>query len=257
MLMLISPAKTLDESPMVRAVTHTQPRFLAEAQTLIALLKQKTPDELGALMHISDKLVALNVQRYHDFSLPLSNANAKPALFSFKGDVYRPIHAAEYDEATLQFATARLRILSGLYGLLRPLDYLYPYRLEMGTKLNNSAGATLYHFWREKVTQAIHDDVTALGGDRIVLNLASEEYSKVVNVDTLNARFIHVVFKERMGDDFRVVGIHAKHARGLMVDYILRQHIVCADGIEGFNREGYRFAPNMSDITHMVFTRKQ
>jgi uncharacterized protein len=257
MLMLISPAKTLDESPMKRAVAATQPRFIADAEMLVRLLQRHSPAQLASLMHISDKLASLNAARYSEFSLPLSEANAKPALFSFKGDVYKPIHVTDYSDATLAFANARLRILSGLYGVLRPLDYLYPYRLEMGTRLKNPAGEMLYDFWREKVSRAIAEDVSVLGGaERVVLNLASSEYSAVVNPDALNARFITVEFKQRKDDVLRTIGIHAKHARGLMVDYILRNHITAADSIQGFNCEGYRYAPDMSDHERFVFTKK-
>jgi hypothetical protein len=256
MLMLISPAKTLNETPMERLVAATPPRFWKEAQELAAVLRGYSPEQLGALMDISPKLAALNVERYAHFPTAPDARNAKPALFAFEGDVYRPIHAKTYDEATLMFASKHVRILSGLYGLLRPLDYLYPYRLEMGTRLPTTQGNTLYQFWGEKITRAIAKDV-AVSGTAEVLNLASEEYSKAVQPEKLKGvRVITVEFREKKGNTFPIVGVHAKHARGLMVDYVLRNRIAYAEGIEGFNREGYRFAAAMSDTHRFVFTRK-
>jgi uncharacterized protein len=256
MLMLISPAKTLNEQSMQKAVAATRPRFWQEASELAAVLKGYDAVQLGALMHISPKLAALNAERYAGFPDTPDATNAKPALFAFEGDVYRPIHAETYDEATLAFATQHLRILSGLYGVLRPLDYLYPYRLEMGTRLPTTHGKNLYQFWGEKITRAIAEDAV-LSGSSEVLNLASEEYAKAVQPEKLTGiRYITVEFREKKGDAFPIVGVHAKHARGLMVDYVLRNHITYAEGIEGFNREGYRFAASMSDAQRFVFTRK-
>jgi uncharacterized protein len=254
MLMLISPAKTLDMSSMTRRVEATIPRFAEEREVLVETLKTYSTEQLAALMRVSENIATLNVGRYRDFPATFSDSNAKPALFAFCGDVYRPIHAEAYDDATLVFATAHLRILSGLYGLLRPLDYLYPYRLEMGTKLPTPSGSNLYHFWGERITDMIAADLVASGTQEI-LNLASEEYSKAVHPAKLHAKYITVEFKEKKGDAFRVVGIHAKHARGLMVDYVLRNHIAYAEEIQGFNREGYRFASAMSDTHRYVFTR--
>lgn len=256
MLMLISPAKTLNEQPMHKAVEATRPRFWQEASELAAVLKGYDAAQLGELMHISPKLAALNAARYEAFPVAPNATNAKPALFAFEGDVYRPIHAETYDDATLAFATQHLRILSGLYGVLRPLDYLYPYRLEMGTRLSTSHGKNLYQFWGDKITRAIAKDAAA-SGSKEVLNLASEEYSKAVLPEKLaGVRYITVEFRQKKGDAFPIVGVHAKHARGLMVDYVLRNHITYAEGIEGFNREGYRFAASVSDAHRFVFTRK-
>ncbi len=254
MLMLISPAKTLDESRLQRDVQATQPRFLEDASQLVEQLQILDETDIGALMHISEKIAALNVRRYQDFHTPLDDSNAKPALFSFQGDVYKPIDALSYDDETLDFTNQHVRILSGLYGLLHPLDYLYPYRLEMGTKLPNARGKNLYEFWGEQVTQALNDDLKAQGSD-VVLNLASTEYSKAVKPAKLHGRYVTAEFKERKGDAYKVIGIHAKKARGLMVDYVVRERITELDAITGFDREGYVFNPAMSGEDTMVFTR--
>ena len=200
--MLISPAKTLDMSPMTREVTATQPRFVKERRLLVDKLRSYSTTELAEVMHISEKLAALNAERYYNFPESLSSANAKPALFAFRGDVYRPIHADRYDDATLTFAKQHLRILSGLYGLLRPLDYLYPYRLEMGTKLPTSEGTTLYQFWDKKITRLVAEDLKG-AGSKEVLNLASVEYSKAVQLEDLKARVITVEFREKRKRCFR------------------------------------------------------
>ncbi len=254
MLMLISPAKTLDESRLQRNVQATQPRFLEDASQLVEQLQALDEGDIGTLMHVSEKIAALNVRRYQDFHTPLDESNAKPALFSFQGDVYKPIDALSYDDKTLDFTNQHVRILSGLYGLLRPLDYLYPYRLEMGTKLPNARGKNLYEFWGEQVTQALNDDLKEQGSD-VVLNLASTEYSKAVKPAKLHGRYVTAEFKERKGDAYKVIGIHAKKARGLMVDYVVRERITELDAITGFDREGYVFNPAMSNEDKMVFTR--
>jgi uncharacterized protein len=256
MLLLLSPAKTLDESRLKRDIQPTQPRFLPQTAELVAQLQQHTEAELSRLMGISDKLAALNAARYRDFHLPLTEENAKPALFAFKGDVYIPIRAMEYNDETLAFANAHLRILSGLYGLLRPLDYLYPYRLEMGTRLETPAGKTLYQFWGTRITDAINEDMRSLHST-IVLNLASEEYSKAVQPDRLDAAYVTAEFRERKGDTTAIVGIHAKRARGLMADYILRHRITTLVPLQDFNVEGYRFEAAMSDTSRLVFVREQ
>ncbi|NET71394.1 MAG: peroxide stress protein YaaA [Sphaerospermopsis sp. SIO1G2] len=225
MLLILSPAKTLDMSPMTRQIRATQPRFLTEASVLVEALQQLSIEEIRTLMGVSENIATLNYERYAAFTTPLSDAHAKPALFSFQGDVYKPLDLDAYDADTLDFATQHLRLLSGLYGVLRPLDYLYPYRLEMGTKLACGEHPHLYAFWGEKVTHALNDDLDASGSDT-VLNLASVEYSKVVQPTVLNGRYITVVFKEKRGEDYKVIGVHAKRARGCMVDYVLKHRLL-------------------------------
>jgi cytoplasmic iron level regulating protein YaaA (DUF328/UPF0246 family) len=254
MLMLISPAKTLDESQPNHAALKnfdcTQPQFVQEARLLAQNLQQKSPAELGKLMGISDALANLNYERFQHFSTPFSSSNSYPAIFAFKGDVYVPLQLQEYGKAELEFINQHLRILSGLYGLLRPLDYLYPYRLEMGTKLKHEAHNNLYEFWGDKITQAINDIAP-----KVVVNLASQEYFKAVKPQKLNTHLINVEFKERKGDAYKVVGIHAKAARGMMVNYVVRNGLQTHTQLQSFNEAGYAFAPSFSDDNNYIFVR--
>ncbi len=239
---------------MTRKVAATQPRFVEERRQLVKIMKTYDISRLAGLMGISEKLAALNVERYRDFPATLSSLNAKPALFAFRGDVYRPMDIASYSDETISFATHHLRILSGLYGLLRPLDYLYPYRLEMGVKLPTAQGNTLYRFWGNRITRAIAEDLKT-GKVQEVINLASEEYSRAVQPEQLDTRYITVEFREEKGDISRIVGIHAKHARGVMVDYVLKHRITKAEGLKQFDREGYGFDADRSDRHRFVFIR--
>ncbi len=254
MLLLLSPAKTLDESPLATQLEATQPEFLQDASELVAILKDYSHADIASLMHVSDAIAALNVSRYQQFSLPLNAKNAKPALFSFQGDVYKPIDAKHYNDAQLAFAQSHVRILSGLYGILRPLDYLYPYRLEMGTKLHNARGKNLYEFWGDKVTDAINASLEMLE-HHIVLNVASTEYSKVVQPKRINGHYITVHFKERKGDAYKVIGIHAKKARGLFTDYIIKAGITSLHEAKKFDAQGYQYADSMSDEKEITFIR--
>jgi cytoplasmic iron level regulating protein YaaA (DUF328/UPF0246 family) len=221
-----------------------------EARLLAQNLQQKSPAELGKLMGISDALANLNYERFQHFSTPFSSSNSYPAIFAFKGDVYVPLQLQEYGKAELEFINQHLRILSGLYGLLRPLDYLYPYRLEMGTKLKHEAHNNLYEFWGDKITQAINDIAP-----KVVVNLASQEYFKAVKPQKLNTHLINVEFKERKGDAYKVVGIHAKAARGMMVNYVVRNGLQTHTQLQSFNEAGYAFAPSFSDDNNYIFVR--
>jgi cytoplasmic iron level regulating protein YaaA (DUF328/UPF0246 family) len=254
MLMLISPAKTLDETqPNHVALKHfdcTQPQFLHEAVQLAQNLQQKSPAEIAKLMDISDALANLNYQRFQNFSKPFSQQNAYPAIFAFKGDVYVPLQLQDYGKVELEFINQHLRILSGLYGLLRPLDYLYPYRLEMGTKLKHGAHKNLYEFWGDKITQAINEMC-----ENVVVNLASQEYFKAVCPQKLNAHLINVEFKERKGDAYKIVGIHAKAARGMMVNYVVRNGLQTHTQLQNFCEAGYAFASSFSDDNNYIFVR--
>jgi hypothetical protein len=260
MLLLISPAKTLDDTPPTHpALAHlpsTQPLFLQEAQQLVGYLRGYSPEALAALMDISAPLAALNHQRYHAFSVPLGVHNARPAIFAFKGDVYRPLQLSEYDMDTLRFMNQHVRILSGLYGVLRPLDYLYPYRLEMGTSLACGAAKNLYQFWGKKIAQAVNEAAEE-ARSQVILNLASQEYFKAVQVDALAYPLVHVEFKEKKGNTYKVVGVHAKAARGMMVAYITRHRITELDALKAFDTAGYRFSPVHSGAQHIVFVRQE
>jgi uncharacterized protein len=239
---------------MQRHVAATQPLFMSEAAELVSTLQQKTSAELGALMRVSSKIALLNYARYQQFTSPLSADNAKPAIFSFNGDVYTPIHVQEYDEATLAFMQQYVRILSGLYGVLRPLDWLYPYRLEMGTSLHHRQHNTLYSFWGDKVTNALNTHAQAVGAS-VIVNLASQEYSRVIQPSHISCRYLNVEFKEAHGDGYRIVGIHAKKARGMMVDYMVRGHYTQLEEMRQFSQAGYGFSELLSDDETWVFVR--
>lgn len=251
MLFLLSPSKTLDETPMPRKVKATQPVFAEETGKLHAVMKKKSPAQLKALMGISDTLAALNHARFQSFDPQHSTLkNAKPALFLFKGDVYDPMPVAQYDAATLAYAQTHLRILSGLYGLLRPLDLIQPYRLEMGTRLSVGGHKDLYGFWGARISEAINRT-----NAKLVVNLASEEYFKAVDGKALKIPLLNVQFKEHKGGQYRIIGLMAKRARGMMADYLLRERIDTAEGMKGFAGGGYAFDPTLSVPGTQVFTR--
>lgn len=256
MLILISPAKKLDFETAPITDRHTQCAFLDDAQELINTVKQLSQTEIAKLMHLSDNLAELNVQRYQDWSLPFNPQNAKAALLAFKGDVYAGMNADTFTEANLSFAQQHLRMLSGLYGLLRPLDLMQPYRLEMGTRLSNPKGKNLYEFWGEKITDAVNQAVSESGSD-MLLNLASNEYFKSVKTKQLNGQLITPQFKEYKDGDYKVIGIYAKRARGLMSRYIIENELIDAQGIKAFDWEGYSYNKALSDDANWVFTRKQ
>lgn len=254
MLILISPAKTLDENIAphegLKQFAPTQPQFMSEAEELVANLQQKSVAELAALMKISQPLAELNHVRFQNFSAPFDTSNATPAIFSFKGDVYLPLRLPEYGALEFEFLSQHLRILSGLYGLLRPLDLLYPYRLEMGTKLQMGAHRNLYQFWGDIITNAINE----IEAD-VVINLASEEYFKAVRAERLNAPLVNVIFKERKRDDYKIVGVHAKAARGEMLNFMVQNAITQVEGLKDFNIKGYQFTPHLSTTNNYVFVR--
>lgn len=257
MLMVISPAKTLDyESPLPADLALTCPDFLADSAELIALLRAQTPAEIASLMSLSDKLAALNVARYEawqpDFTLP----EARPALFAFKGDVYTGLEVERFSAADLNEAQKHLRILSGLYGLLRPLDLMLPYRLEMGTDLDNARGRHLYAFWGERLTQALNEAL-AQQGDDILVNLASNEYFKAINPKRLKAQIITPQFKDEKNGQYKMISFFAKKARGRMVTWLVKNRIHHADDIRSFDVDGYRFNASLSRGTDMVFTRAE
>jgi cytoplasmic iron level regulating protein YaaA (DUF328/UPF0246 family) len=253
MILVLSPSKTLDEKSWPLA-EHTQPDMLDDSQLLVNALKKYTPAKLQALMDISEKLATLNVQRYKDFSLPFTRDNAKQALLMFKGDVYEGMDVAHYGKADFAFAQKHLRILSGLYGLLRPLDLMQPYRLEMGTRLASKRGKDLYQFWGARITDAIN--AAAAGhAHPVLINLASEEYFKAVQPGALAMPVINVIFKENQKGKLKIIGLFAKRARGLMADYIIKKRIENPKDIKKFSAEGYQFQPSLSNASDWVFTR--
>ena len=256
MLVLLSPSKTLDETPQSIPADLSQPVLLEHTQQLHRILQDCSVQDLRTLMHISDKLAELNYQRYQDFSLPFTEANAKAALFMFKGDVYDAMPVAEYTAEDLSFAQAHLRILSGFYGLLRPLDLMQPYRLEMGTGLKNERGRHLYDFWGEHITQEINQAVEGMTSPMVV-NLASQEYAKAVKPDRLDAPILSVDFKDERGGQYKTIGLLAKRARGMMADYMIRHRLEDAEALKKFDMAGYIYAPERSSDSCLCFMRSE
>ncbi|MEM7013829.1 MAG: peroxide stress protein YaaA [Verrucomicrobiota bacterium] len=256
MLAIISPAKTLDYDTPPFTDTATTPDFLDHSKELIQKLKRLSEDEVGALMSISPKLAALNAQRYKEWKPPFSQDNAKQALMAFKGDVYTGFTLKEYDEDDFVYAQDHLRILSGLYGLLRPLDLMQPYRLEMGTKFANKRGKDLYEFWGSIITDALNEAIAASGSD-VLVNLASNEYYNSVDPQLLNARIITPVFKDLKNDKYKIISFFAKKARGVMSDYIIRNRVEDLAKLKRFKGAGYRYNKDMSEGDTWVFTRDE
>ena len=256
MLMVISPAKTLDYDTKPTTKTATQPDFLDDSQQLIEELRQLSPHDISGLMSISDNLGVLNYDRFQQWSQPFDAANAKQAVLAFKGDVYTGLNAETFNRSQYSFAQKHLRILSGLYGVLRPLDLMQAYRLEMGTKFANSRGKDLYQFWGDKVTDALNAQLKKLKTDTLV-NLASNEYFKVVNKKKLQAEIVTPVFKDLKNDQYKIISFYAKKARGMMAAWIIENGVTEVDGIVDFNVAGYQYNAAMSDSKQLVFTRDQ
>ena len=256
MLAIISPAKTLDFETPPLTNSSSCPEFLDHSQSLIKKLRTLSESKLCSLMSISSKLAALNEQRYQDWKLPFTTSNAKQAILAFKGDVYTGFNFEKYNEKDFAYAQKHLRILSGLYGLLRPLDLIQPYRLEMGTKLATPKGKDLYEFWGSTLTNALNDAIKN-SGIQILVNLASNEYCNVIHKPTLRGRVITPVFKDQKRGDFKVISFFAKKARGAMSDYLVRNRINKPEGLKEFKGMGYQFNPNLTSDDNWVFTRKE
>lgn len=254
MLMVISPAKKLDFESPSKTKSFSDADFLDDAEELIAQLRDLTPPGVSELMKISDKLGDLNFGRYLNWDKNLTLDNAKQALLAFKGDVYIGIDAETLTQKDLKWAQNRLRILSGLYGLLRPLDLIKPYRLEMGTRFANDRGKDLYAFWGSKLTDSLNK-ILASEAHPSVVNLASIEYFKSINVKNLDAEVITPVFKDWKGDKYKIISFYAKKARGLMVGYAIRNRIEDVEKLKQFDSEGYRYNAAMSSAREWVFTR--
>lgn len=253
MIVFLSPAKTLDESSTDYHF-HTQNRFLKQSQILINRLKKYDSTSLQQLMKISEKLALLNLERYHSFTIPFDTENAKPAILAFKGDVYEGLRAWEMTAADLDFAQKHIRILSGLYGLLRPMDLMQPYRLEMGTRLVTEKGKNLYEFWGEKITELTNQDLDN-NQEKIVLNLASNEYFKAIKPKSLKGRVVHVTFKENKNGAYKIIAFYAKKARGMMARYIVQNRISSLEELRKFKEEDYVYNDEMSNEKELVFTR--
>ena len=256
MLMVISPAKTLDYDTPPVIEQSTQPRFVEHSVELIDVLREKSPQDIAKLMSLSDKLASLNVARYGSWERESTLQNAKQALLAFKGDVYTGLNAEDFSADDFAFAQQHLRMLSGLYGLLRPLDLMQPYRLEMGTKLANARGKDLYAFWGERISQWLNEDLAAQG-DEVLLNLASQEYFGAVKPKALNARIIDTVFKDQKNGQYKIISFYAKKARGLMARYVIKERLQDPEGLKDFNLDGYRFDAVSSSENQLVFLRDE
>lgn len=254
MLTVISPAKTLDYETPATTQTHTLPQFTEHSAELIGVLNQLSVQDVAELMKLSDKLASLNVARFGSWQPEFSFDNAKQAILAFKGDVYTGLDAETLSESQLSFAQQHLRILSGLYGLLSPLDLMQPYRLEMGTKLSNPRGKDLYQFWGSLLTEHLNT-LLADEPSATLVNLASNEYFKAVQTKKLNARVVTPVFKDKKNGQYKIISFYAKKARGLMVRYILDNAINEPEALKGFDYEGYYFVQEESSDDTWVFLR--
>lgn len=255
-LIVISPAKTLDYETPPTTKKSSQPALLEDSQELINGLKRLAPQDIAKLMKLSDKLGALNYDRYQQWQQPFTKENAKQALLAFKGDVYTGLDAESFNQDELAFAQKHLRILSGLYGVLKPLDLMQAYRLEMGTKLNNARGKDLYEFWGERITTLLNKQLKSLKSD-VLVNLASNEYFKAVKKEQLNATIITPVFKDKKNGQYKIISFYAKKARGLMSAYAIEKGITDVAKLKRFNKEGYKYAKELSDDSEWVFTREE
>ena len=254
MLMVISPAKTLDYETPPATQRFTQPQYLDHSQTLIEQLRELSPQQIGELMHLSDKLSGLNAARFGSWTPAFTPENAKQALLAFKGDVYTGLNAVDFSEADFDYAPTHLRMLSGLYGLLRPLDLMMPYRLEMGTKLANARGKDLYAFWGTRISEWLNQAL-AEQGDDVLLNLASNEYFSAVKKSDLNARIINTEFKDLKNGQHKIISFYAKKARGMMSRFVIKERINTPEQLKQFDDQGYYFSAEQSKPDLLVFLR--
>lgn len=255
MLFLLSPAKSLDYDTPAGEVPHTQPIFVKQSAQLIELLRQQSPQQIAELMSLSDALSGLNVARYQAWSPKFTAKNSKQAVLAFNGDVYGGLDAKTLKPDDLAWAQDHIAILSGLYGVLRPLDWLQPYRLEMGTRLANERGSNLYQFWGAQIAEYLNERLKA-DKTPVVINLASQEYFRAVDLKALKARVIECVFEEYKNGQYKIISFMAKRARGLMARYAAQHRLSMPQQLEGFNAEGYAFDAAISRPDRLVFRRK-
>ncbi|MXW49019.1 MAG: peroxide stress protein YaaA [Gammaproteobacteria bacterium] len=256
MLAIISPAKSLDFDGRAPTRKSSVPSFLDDSAELIRELRELAPQELSDLMGISTSLAELNYDRYATWGEPFSRRNAKQAMFAFNGDVYLGLKSTEFSERDLTWAQKHLRILSGLHGILKPLDLIQPYRLEMGTRLPNRRGGDLYEFWRDKVTAALNEAIDAQR-QPILVNLASNEYFNAVDTARIDARIITPTFKDLKNGRYMFISFFAKKARGLMAAYLIKNRVSTLKALKAFDWQGYRFSPAQSSANEWVFLRDQ
>ncbi|XOZ33856.1 peroxide stress protein YaaA [Halomonadaceae bacterium KBTZ08] len=253
MLMVVSPAKKLDYDSKLPTSSHSQPQFLEHSRELIDDLKELEPHQVSNLMSISQQLGELNAQRYQQWHTPFTPDNARPAVLAFKGDVYEGMAPDRFTENDFDFAQHHLRILSGLYGVLRPLDLMQPYRLEMGTKFPNARGKDLYAFWKQPITDYLKQELEQ--DDGVLINLASNEYFKAVDHKQLGARIITPQFKDWKNGQYKMISFYAKKARGMMAAYIIRNRLTNPEQVKNFDTDGYAFNEELSSGDNWVFTR--
>ena len=256
MFFVLSPAKNLNEKAPAPVKEFTQPDLLAEAEILMRQLRELAPQQIAELMHVSDKIALLNAERNAEWHTPFTPDNAKQAVFMFNGDVYEGIAADTLKPEQIQYLQQHVRLLSGLYGILRPLDLMQPYRLEMGTAFANTRGKNLYEFWGDIITDLLNDTLAQAGSD-ILINLASQEYFKSVNTKKLKARLITPVFKDEKNGKYKIISFYAKRARGLMVRYAAEHNITDPEMLKNFDYEGYSFNAAASNESEWVFMRKE
>lgn len=254
MLAILSPAKTLDYETPLTINKSTQPDFNSESQELISTLREFAPAEISSLMKISDNLAELNHRRYAEWQTQADTANARPAIFAFKGDVYQGLDAQTLAARDVNFAQKHLRVLSGLHGLLRPLDLIQPYRLEMGTRLTTRRGSNLYQFWGDKITNSINQAL-AQQTSKVLVNLASNEYYQVIQPERIEGRILTINFKELRDGKYRFVSFSAKKARGLMARYMIDKRIIRPNQLRQFDVDGYAFNEALSSDDEWIFTR--
>jgi len=255
MLMVLSPAKKLDYDSPVRTTQHTLPVFPEDTRELVSVMRRLSAGDLAELMSLSDALARLNAERYAAWVDAPDTAHARQAALAFNGDVYEGLRAAELSDARLAWAQDHLAILSGLYGVLRPLDLIQPYRLEMGTRLRTARGHTLYEFWGDRIAAELNRRLDALDGERVLLNLASQEYFKSVDLRTLRARVVECVFQDEKNGAWKVISFHAKRARGLMARHVIDHAAKRVSDLRKFTAGGYAFAPEVSSPDRLVFRR--
>lgn len=256
MLIVVSPAKTLDYETPSKTKVFTTPDYLDESQELIHRLRRMSSLDIAELMKVSKKIADLNFDRYEAWNRKFTEKNAKQAVLAFKGDVYTGLDAESFNARDFKFAQQHLRMLSGLYGLLRPLDLMQPYRLEMGTSLDTDRGKNLYEFWRATITEGLNKQLRKIKSETLI-NLASNEYFKSVRAKELNAEIITPAFREYKGGDYKMIGIYAKKARGMLSRYIIRNQLSNPKDIKAFNEDGYKLNKDLSTGNTWVFSRKQ
>ena len=255
MLFLLSPAKSLDYESALPPVKASEPQFVPQSTELISTLKKKSPKQIAELMDLSEALAQLNVARYKAWSPTFTETNARPAVLAFNGDVYEGLDAKSLKPKDLQWAQDHVAILSGLYGVLRPLDLMQPYRLEMGTALKHGKAHNLYQFWGAQIAAHLNRQLSS-SKDPVIVNLASQEYFKAVDRKFLQARVIECVFQDHKNGQYKIISFFAKRARGLMARYAIQQQAKTPEALQNFNSEGYAFEPSASKDDTLVFRRQ-